>query len=103
MVLFCSRFCAFVLTGQVITGSYDSSIKLWDLRKGKVFNTLTFHKKGVRCDTRCTVQMTTTFLFIQLSVLHMSFSVYFGKTSCPYSNRILYEKRGCSVREGLKK
>ncbi len=33
---------------QVITGSHDSTIKLWDLRKGKTTGTLTFHKKSVR-------------------------------------------------------
>jgi pleiotropic regulator 1 len=33
---------------QVITGSYDSTIRFWDLRTGKTQNNLTFHKKGVR-------------------------------------------------------
>jgi hypothetical protein len=34
---------------QVITGSHDSTIKLWDLRNAKALSTLTFHKKAVRC------------------------------------------------------
>ncbi|KAJ2996145.1 pre-mRNA-splicing factor prp46, partial [Globomyces sp. JEL0801] len=33
---------------QIITGSSDSTIKLWDLAAGKTFTTLTHHKKGVR-------------------------------------------------------
>lgn len=33
---------------QVITGSHDSTIRLWDLRTAKTMNTLTFHKKSVR-------------------------------------------------------
>ncbi|KAL3632528.1 hypothetical protein CASFOL_025512 [Castilleja foliolosa] len=33
---------------QVITGSHDSTIKLWDLRYGKAMATLTHHKKSVR-------------------------------------------------------
>eukprot|EP00983_Pelagomonas_calceolata_P036324 1133528-Pelagomonas_calceolata.AAC.2 len=32
---------------QVITGSHDSTIRLWDLRTAKTMSTLTFHKK--RC------------------------------------------------------
>merc|ERR1711879_929069 len=31
-----------------ITGSYDSTIRLWDLRKGKTQISITSHKKGVR-------------------------------------------------------
>ncbi|KAJ3366569.1 pre-mRNA-splicing factor prp46 [Kappamyces sp. JEL0680] len=34
---------------QIITGSEDSTIKLWDLVAGKAMTTLTHHKKGVRC------------------------------------------------------
>jgi len=33
---------------QVITGSHDKTVKLWDLRKGKTMTTLTYHKKSVR-------------------------------------------------------
>ncbi len=33
---------------QVITGSYDSQVKLWDLVAAKAQTTLTHHKKGVR-------------------------------------------------------
>lgn len=33
---------------QIITGSEDSTIKLWDLAAGKTMTTLTHHKKGVR-------------------------------------------------------
>lgn len=33
---------------QVITGSHDKTVKMWDLRKGKTLGTLTYHKKSVR-------------------------------------------------------
>lgn len=33
---------------QVITGSYDTMVKLWDIGTGKCVQTLTKHKKGVR-------------------------------------------------------
>lgn len=33
---------------QVITGSHDCQIKLWDLVAGKAMTTLTHHKKAVR-------------------------------------------------------
>lgn len=35
---------------QVITGSHDKTVKLWDLRSTRpaVMNTLTYHKKSVR-------------------------------------------------------
>lgn len=33
---------------QVITGSMDSTIRVWDLAAGKTLKTLTHHKKGVR-------------------------------------------------------
>lgn len=33
---------------QVITGSHDSTIRLWDIRKAKTATTLTYHKKSVR-------------------------------------------------------
>lgn len=33
---------------QCVTGSQDSTIRLWDIRTGKATTTLTFHKKGVR-------------------------------------------------------
>jgi pleiotropic regulator 1 len=32
----------------VVTGSHDTTIKLWDLAAGKSMSTLTFHKKSVR-------------------------------------------------------
>jgi pleiotropic regulator 1 len=32
----------------VITGSHDTTIRLWDLRKGATMATLTNHKKSVR-------------------------------------------------------
>ena len=33
---------------KVITGSYDTTIKLFDLAAGKCMSTLTHHKKSVR-------------------------------------------------------
>ena len=36
---------------QVITGSMDSTIRLWDLAAGKTMVTLTHHKKSVRALT----------------------------------------------------
>ena len=36
------------MVAQVITGSHDSTIKLWDLAAGKAMTTLTHHKKSVR-------------------------------------------------------
>lgn len=36
------------LPPQVITGSHDCQIKLWDLVAGKAMTTLTHHKKAVR-------------------------------------------------------
>jgi pleiotropic regulator 1 len=33
---------------QVITGSMDSTVRLWDLAAGKTMTTLTHHKKSVR-------------------------------------------------------
>lgn len=33
---------------QIVTGSHDSTIKLWDLAKGTTISTLTHHKKSVR-------------------------------------------------------
>lgn len=33
---------------QVITGSHDKTIKMWDLRKHTTMGTLTYHKKSVR-------------------------------------------------------
>lgn len=33
---------------QIITGSHDKTIRLWDLRTGKTLSTLTYHKKSVR-------------------------------------------------------
>ena len=36
---------------QIITGSHDSTIRLWDLAAGKTKVTLTNHKKSVRAVT----------------------------------------------------
>ena len=33
---------------QVITGSHDGTVRLWDIRTGKTLQTLTYHKKSVR-------------------------------------------------------
>lgn len=33
---------------QVISGSHDKQIRLWDLRKATALKTLTYHKKSVR-------------------------------------------------------
>jgi pleiotropic regulator 1 len=33
---------------QIVTGSMDSTIRLWDLAAGKTMVTLTNHKKSVR-------------------------------------------------------
>ena len=33
---------------QIITGSSDNTIKLWDIRNGGVIKTLTHHKKSIR-------------------------------------------------------
>ena len=33
---------------QVVTGSMDSTIKLWDLAAGKCMTTLTHHQKSIR-------------------------------------------------------
>lgn len=33
---------------QVITGSLDSTVRMWDLAAGKTMGVLTHHKKGVR-------------------------------------------------------
>ena len=38
-------FCACL---QVITGSHDGTVRLWDIRTGKTLQTLTYHKKSVR-------------------------------------------------------
>lgn len=37
-----------MLLSQVITGSHDKTIKMWDLRKNTTMGTLTYHKKSVR-------------------------------------------------------
>jgi WD40 repeat protein len=37
-----------VLLPQIITGSHDKTVKMWDLRKGKTLSTLTYHKKSIR-------------------------------------------------------
>ena len=33
---------------QIITGSHDKTVRLWDIRTGATTKTLTQHKKGVR-------------------------------------------------------
>ena len=33
---------------QVITGSYDKTIRMYDIRKPSTISTLTYHKKSVR-------------------------------------------------------
>lgn len=44
----CCNVSAYVL--QVITGSHDKTVRLWDIRsiKAKTMATLTYHKKSVR-------------------------------------------------------
>jgi WD40 repeat protein len=37
-----------VFLPQIITGSHDKTVKMWDLRKGKTMSTLTYHKKSIR-------------------------------------------------------
>ena len=38
-----------IINGKLITGSQDSTIKLWDLEKGICLKTLTYHDGGIRC------------------------------------------------------
>ncbi|KAF2743353.1 F-box/WD repeat-containing protein pof1 [Sporormia fimetaria CBS 119925] len=33
----------------LMTGSYDATVKIWDLKTGKVIRTLTGHTQGIRC------------------------------------------------------
>ena len=40
-------FCVCVCV-KIVTGSMDTTVKLWDLAAGKTMCTLTNHKKGVR-------------------------------------------------------
>ena len=40
---------------QVITASYDKTIRLWDLRTGKTLSTLTYHKKARAVHAVCTL------------------------------------------------
>lgn len=42
------KFKLIILCFQIITGSHDSTIRLWDLAAGKSMCTLTNHKKSVR-------------------------------------------------------
>ncbi|KAI5292737.1 hypothetical protein KEM52_006105, partial [Ascosphaera acerosa] len=43
----CLQFCD--LSNVIATGSYDATIKLWDLETGAELRTLTGHSAGVRC------------------------------------------------------
>jgi pleiotropic regulator 1 len=43
---------------QIITGSHDTTIKLWDLVAGKCFTTLTHHQKAVRALVQPTFENT---------------------------------------------
>lgn len=33
---------------QVVSGSHDKQVRLWDIRTGNTLHTLTYHKKSVR-------------------------------------------------------
>ena len=43
---------------KIVTGSYDATIKVWDLATGKCMTTLTHHKKAVRALTQPSFQNT---------------------------------------------
>ena len=42
---------------RVVSGSYDNTLKVWDVATGKCVATLKGHSKLVRCGVRCTFVM----------------------------------------------
>ena len=40
---------------RVVSGSYDNTLKVWDVATGKCVATLRGHFHNVRCGVRCTL------------------------------------------------
>ena len=40
---------------RVVSGSYDNTLKVWDVATGKCVATLEGHSRGVRCGVHCTL------------------------------------------------